>query len=71
MKKILNKKVLGALLALVLALGIVDLTVLEQSNLKPILDTLQERATSVFEKTESTSEDVTPLFDTAEKTSAE
>ncbi len=50
MKKLLNKKVLGALVALVLALGVCDLTLLENSHLKPVLQDLQEAATSLFEE---------------------
>jgi hypothetical protein len=49
MKKLLNKKVLGAVLALLLALGVCDLTVMEQSHLKPVLQDLQKSATSLFD----------------------
>jgi hypothetical protein len=45
MKKLLNKKVLAAVVALVVALGICDLTLLENSNLKPILNSIQEALT--------------------------
>jgi hypothetical protein len=49
MKKLLNKKVLGAVLALLLALGVCDLTIMEQSHLKPVLQDLQKSATSLFD----------------------
>ena len=49
MKKLLNKKVLGAVVALLLAIGVCDLTIMETSHLKPVLQDLQEAATSIFE----------------------
>jgi hypothetical protein len=50
MKKLLNKKVFAALLGLVVALGVVDLTVLEKSHLKPVIESLQDSATSLFDE---------------------
>ncbi len=69
MKKLLNKKVAAMVVALLLALGVCDLTLLEKSNLKPILESLQDSASSLFD--DQAPETTKPLIQGANTQKAE